>query len=88
MVWQEYGEISSPLNFFAQMEKGDEIMTVELTSKLIELIGTLPDTTQILIYLGIYTLTPLLIVWLYVLNRNQEIENYKKEMRQQIERQA
>ena len=60
-------------------------MTVELTTQLIGIINTLPQTAQMLIYLGIYTLVPLLIIALIIINNRIEIENWKKQRRQEIE---
>lgn len=60
-------------------------MTVELTTQLIGLINTLPQTAQMLIYLGIYTLCPLIIIALIKINDRIEIENWKKQRRQEIE---
>ena len=49
-------------------------MTVELTTQLIGLINTLPQTTQMLIYLGIYTLCPLIIIALLKINNRIDKE--------------
>lgn len=63
-------------------------MTVELTTQLIGLIDKLPQTTQVLIYMAIYTLVPLFIISLVVINNRIEIENWKKQKRQEIEQNA
>lgn len=63
-------------------------MTVELTTQLIGLINTLPQTIQVLIYMAIYTLVPLFITALVVINNRIEIENWKKQKRQEIEQNA
>lgn len=68
--------------------KEDEEMTVELTTQLIQLINTLPQTTQVLIYMAIYTLVPLFIIALVVINNRIEIENFKKQRREEIEQNA
>lgn len=63
-------------------------MTVELTTQLIGLIDKLPQTAQVLIYMAIYTLVPLFIIALVVINNRIEIENWKKQRRQEIEQNA
>ena len=63
-------------------------MTVELTTQLIGLINTLPQTIQVLIYMAIYTLVPLFIIALVVINNRIDIENWKKQKRQEIEQNA
>lgn len=63
-------------------------MTVELTTQLIGLIDKLPQTTQVLIYMAIYTLVPLFLIALVVINKRIEIENWKKQKRQEIEQNA
>lgn len=60
-------------------------MTVELTTQLIGLINTLPQTIQVLIYMAIYTLVPLFIIALVVINNRIDIEKWKKQKRQEIE---
>lgn len=63
-------------------------MFSEYSLQFTQYINGLQGTPKVLVLLGLYIGVPLLMVVLYMLNKKIEIKQFKRQMREQIERET